>query len=100
MEPVRIPVEKAEVMDYARGGPNALSADPPIWNEFRQILHDTATDLELKLSAFKDYYNGYRVHAALKGQTPIETTKSKAADLKFYRWQKHCRGIYQTPIAA
>ena len=60
----------------------------------------TATDLELKLSTFKDYYNKYRVHAALKGQTPIETTESKGADLKLYRWQKHCRGLYQTPIAA
>jgi L-fucose mutarotase len=25
-------------MDYARTGPNSLSADPPIWNEFRQLL--------------------------------------------------------------
>src|SRR5437868_7582263 len=39
-------VEKAEVMDYARSGPNSLSQDPPIWNEFRQALHDAATDLE------------------------------------------------------
>ena len=33
-----IPIEKAEVMDYARTGPNSLTADPPIWNEFRQLL--------------------------------------------------------------
>jgi L-fucose mutarotase len=33
-----IPIEKAEVMDFARTGPNSLSADPPIWNEFRQLL--------------------------------------------------------------
>jgi transposase InsO family protein len=45
----------------------------------------TATDLELKLSAFTDYYNRYRVHAALKGHTPIESTESKRADLKLYR---------------
>jgi transposase InsO family protein len=60
----------------------------------------TSIDLDLKLSAFKDYYNRYRVHAALKGQTPIETAESKGADLKLYRWRKHCRGLYQTPIAA
>jgi transposase InsO family protein len=60
----------------------------------------TARDLELKLSAFKDYYNRYRVHAALKGQTPIKTKKSKGAALKLYRWRKHCRGLYETPIAA
>jgi len=65
-----------------------------------QSLFWTTADLELKLSAFKDYYNRYRVHAALKGQTPIETAESKGADLKSYRWQKHCRGVYQTPIAA
>jgi hypothetical protein len=39
-----------------------------------------ATDLELKLSEFKDYFNKYRVHAALKGQTPIETPISKIAN--------------------
>lgn len=60
----------------------------------------TATDLELKLSAFKDYYNRYRVHSALKGQTPIETPEFRDAELKSYRWRKHCRGLYQTPIAA
>jgi L-fucose mutarotase len=51
-----IPLEKAEVMDYAKTGPNSLSADPPIWNEFRQILHDTGNDLELeKIERFKFY---------------------------------------------
>src|SRR6185436_4131143 len=60
----------------------------------------TAADLDLKLSAFKDYYNRYRVHAALKGQTPIESKVSNRVDLKFYRWQKHCRGLYQTPMVA
>src|ERR1044072_22893 len=60
----------------------------------------TATDLELKLIAFQNYYNGYRVHSALKGQPPIETAESKGAGLKSYGWQKHCRGLYQTPIAA
>ena len=65
-----------------------------------RLLFWTATDLELKLLSFKDYYNRYRVHSALEGQTLIETPKSKSAKLKLYRWQKHCRGLYQTPIAA
>ena len=43
-----IPVEKAEVMDYERTGRNALKADPPIWDEFRQILHDAKADVELE----------------------------------------------------
>jgi L-fucose mutarotase len=51
-----IAVEKAEVMDYARSGPNSLSQDPPIWNEFRQVLHDASNDLELeKIERFKFY---------------------------------------------
>ena len=33
-----IPIELAEVMDYARTGPYALKEDPQIWTEFRQIF--------------------------------------------------------------
>src|SRR6476620_9158193 len=39
-----IPIEAAEVMDYARNGLYAMQEDPPIWNEFRQVL------LEAKLN--------------------------------------------------
>lgn len=65
-----------------------------------QLLFWTATDLEVKLSDFKSYYNGYRTHASRGGQTPIETSQSKGMNFKSYRWQKHCRGLYQTPTAA
>jgi len=65
-----------------------------------QTLFWTGADLELKLFAFKSYYNGYRRHASLEGKTPVETPESKGGDFKSYRWQKHCRGLYQTPIAA
>jgi hypothetical protein len=67
---------------------------------FGPVVFWTATDLEMKLIAFRRYYNEYRSHAGLKGETPIETPESKGAELKHYRWQKHCRGLYQTPIAA
>ena len=60
----------------------------------------TATDLETKLMAFRDYYNRYRGHAGLKGETPIVTSESRGASLQSYRWQSHCRGLYQTPMAA
>ena len=43
-----IPIEAACVMQYATTGPHALKADPPVWNEFRQILHDAGTEVELK----------------------------------------------------
>jgi transposase InsO family protein len=65
-----------------------------------RLLFWTAIDLKMKLAAFQDYYNGHRTHSALKGQTPIEAPESKRVDLKCYRWRTHCRGLYQTPIAA
>jgi putative transposase len=65
-----------------------------------RLLFWTATDLELKLLSFRDYYNRYRTHSALEGQTPIKNPESKRAHLKLYRWQVHCRRLYQTPIAA
>ena len=42
-----VPVEKAEVMDYARTGPHALPADPPIWADLRTLLRAT-TPIELE----------------------------------------------------
>lgn len=51
-----IPVEAAEVMDYARTGPYALTEDPPIWNEFRSTLANAKIDLPLtKVERFKFY---------------------------------------------
>src|SRR6516164_9573900 len=38
-----------------------------------RLLFWTALDLEMKLVAFQDYYNGHRCHSGLKGKTPIET---------------------------
>src|SRR5215467_6889697 len=63
------------------------------------LLFWTAADLEMKLSDFKTYYNVSRFHASLS-QTPIPTTESKRVNLNCYRWRKHCRGLYETPIAA
>jgi hypothetical protein len=65
-----------------------------------RLLFWTAIDLEMKLFAFRDYYNKHRTHCALKGQTPIKNPESKSANLKNYGWQKHCHGLYETPIAA
>jgi putative transposase len=65
-----------------------------------QLLFWTATDLQVKLIAFKDYFNQHRSHSGLEGETPIETPESRGIDFKSYRWQKHCRGLYQTPMAA
>jgi putative transposase len=67
-----------------------------------QVLFWHAADLERKLNTFKDYYNGHRVHTALKGKTPelvsgdIQITP---AQLDQFAWMSHCRGLFQTPVA-
>lgn len=57
-------------------------------------------DLENKLLEFRDYFNGYRVHHSLEGQTPDKREPRLVTNLTSYRWQSHCRGMHQTPIAA
>lgn len=42
-----IPIEAAAVMETLKTGPYAMKQDPPIWNEFRQILHDAGVDTDL-----------------------------------------------------
>ncbi len=63
------------------------------------MLFWSASDLEQKLCDFQDFYNAHRAHASLAGRTPVPTRKD-VATLDHYRWQEHCRGLYQTPIAA
>ena len=43
-----IPVEAANTMGIPPNDPHALGGDPPIWNDYRQILkaHGVAVDLE------------------------------------------------------
>ena len=66
----------------------------PFWN---------AHDLEMKLLCFQEFYNDQRCHYALDDDTPSEKagkTRPKVADLHSYRWQSHCRRLYQLPVAA
>ena len=67
-----------------------------------RALFWTTTDLEAKLLDFQHYYNEHRTHTGCKGRPPepgVNVDRS-LANLSCYRWQKHCRGLYQTPIAA
>ena len=64
-----------------------------------RMLFWSAADLEQKLAEFKDFYNSHRAHTSLEGRTPVQTRKD-VATLNRYRWEAHCRGLYQTPIAA
>jgi len=65
-----------------------------------RTLFWTAADLELKLLEFQRYFNGHRAHAGLKGRTPGAAGGGARASVRSYRWQPHCRGLYQTPMAA
>ena len=70
---------------------------------FDQVFFWNALDLERKLGEFKAYFNHARTHTALQGETPAarcdNVTKS-VVSLDNYRWQKHCNGLFQLPIAA
>jgi hypothetical protein len=61
----------------------------------------TATDLEAKLLDFEHYYNEHRTHAGRQGHPPVTGVNAghSLANLSCCRWQKHCRGLYQTPMA-
>ena len=65
-----------------------------------RTLFWTTVDLENKLLEFRDYFNSYRPHHSLEGKTPDRREPRRVANLTSYRWQPHCRGLYQTPIAA
>ena len=52
-----VPFESAAVMEYARTGPNALSQDPPIWNEFREVLHAAGVDTDLEHIEREKFYD-------------------------------------------
>jgi transposase InsO family protein len=68
-----------------------------------QSLFWNLPDLERKLASFRDYYNESRVHSSLSGRTPAEvsdTRERQRADIRAYRWESHCGGLYQLPVAA
>ena len=67
-----------------------------------RTLYWTAADLEARLLDFKEFYNRHRTHAGMQGQLPEPGVNGRASplDIGSYRWQRHCRGLYQTPTAA
>jgi hypothetical protein len=67
-----------------------------------RTLFWTSVDLEDKLLEFRNYYDMHRTHTSLEGRTPDQDTSVSrpSADLHSYRWQPHCQGLYQTPVAA
>jgi transposase InsO family protein len=64
-----------------------------------RLLFWTTADLDAKLREFQHYYNEHRVHSGLGGKLP-DSVGAAPINLASYGWQKHCRGLYQTPVAA
>jgi putative transposase len=68
-----------------------------------RVFFWNSVDLTRKLEAFRDYYNAHRVHRALDGTTPARragVSSPASASLDRHAWRQHCRGLFQTPIAA
>ncbi len=68
-----------------------------------QTLFWNERDLEEKLGEFQDCYNANRVHQALNLKTPYEAAGKgppTLGELGNSAWLPHCRGLFQTPIAA
>jgi len=74
------------------------------WREYlNRVFFWSSVDLARKLEAFRDYYNGHRVHRAITGLTPAQRAGALSpapAALDHYDWQRHCRGLFELPIAA
>ena len=65
-----------------------------------QTFFWTATDLEKKLRDYQAYYNEHRCHSSRDGATPVDSRTANVVELNDYRWKKHCRGLFQLPVAA
>jgi putative transposase len=67
-----------------------------------RMLFWTTADLENKLLDFQTYFNEHRVLTGRHGRTPEPATRlpRPVAALHCYGWQRHCRGLYHTPVAA
>ena len=70
----------------------------------RELLNHTLfwteSDLENKLRDYQSYYNEHRAHTDRDGATPVNSSSGKVVDINNYRWKKHCRGLFQLPVAA
>jgi hypothetical protein len=83
--------------------PQAKNNRRTLWRNLDHLFYWNAADLEQKLELFKSYYNTARMHQGLAGNTPEEKAGGptpQVASLLHYRWQTHCNGLVQLPIAA
>ena len=60
----------------------------------------SSADLENKPLDFRTYFNAHRRHTSLEGRTPDTPVSRAVANIQSHGWQRHCRGLYHTPMAA
>ena len=51
-----IPIESAHTMDYERTGQYALSEDPPVWDQYRDVIERAELEIELEPIEKWDFY--------------------------------------------
>jgi len=51
-----VPIEAVQTMMYETQGPYALQADPPVWDEYREVLRRAGVDLKLEPLKKWDFY--------------------------------------------
>ena len=52
-----VPVDVINTMGIPEGDPYALGGDPPVWNEYRQVISDAGLSLELEPISKWDFYD-------------------------------------------
>ena len=56
-------------------------------------------DLKRKLLDYQHYYNHHRTHSSLNGRAPTKTKDESIAKVCHFRWQAHCHGLFELPVA-
>ena len=66
-----------------------------------KILFWNERDLQNKLDHFQNYYNCQRCHEGIDGKIPLQQDGQplNVINMHNYRWKKHCRSLYELPVA-
>src|SRR2546423_6402923 len=51
-----VPIDQVSTMMYEASDPYALTEDPPVWEEYRQVIRAAGLDLELRRIKKWDFY--------------------------------------------
>ena len=65
-----------------------------------QVFFWNSMDLKRKLLNYQHYFNRHRTHTSLDGRPPASSGDEKDAELSHFRWQAHCHGLFELPMAA